>query len=173
MSNNYFYFATHTINNLVYNRLKASVTYKNLNSREQELLDEFVKTYPEYDYSDSPENRAEEFINRYEEDFYDLIEKLGIYKLVDTIVNHLGFQKKWFAGMTEFGKGSRQRGRKISEEKLIEEMTDSNSTIQKLYECGGEDVINIKPFLPALMISLDTNTRHKDFMKHKHTGRFA
>lgn len=173
MSNNYFYFATHTINNLVYNRLKASVTYKKLNSREQVILDEFVKTYPEYDYSDSPENRAEEFINRYEEDFYDLIEKLGIYKLVDTMVDYLGFQKKWFSGTKGFGKGSRQRGRKISEEKLIEEMTDSNSTIKKLYESGGEDVINIKPFLPALMISLDTNTRNKDFMKHKHTGRFA
>ena len=109
MSNNYFYFATHTINNLVYDRLKASVTYKKFNSRGQELLDEFVKTYPEFDYSDTPENRAEEFINRYEEDFFDLIENLGIYNLVDTMVYYLGFKKKWFSGTKEFGKGSRQR----------------------------------------------------------------
>lgn len=173
MSNNYFYFATHTINNSVYDRLKASATYNKLNSREQKLLDEFEKNYPEYDYSYSPEDRAEEFIDRYEEDFYQIRTRLGIEVLIKLMVNFLGFKRKWFASIKEFGRGSIKKAIKISEGKLIDEITNPAGTIKKLYDCAGSNLGDVKPFLPFIVISLDTNTRNPNSTKHEHTGRFS
>ncbi|MFT4802879.1 MAG: hypothetical protein ACI93P_000625 [bacterium] len=52
-------------------------------------------------------------------------------------------------------------------------MTNPKASIKKLLEASGGDLSAVKPFLPAIMISLWTNTRKKEEMTYKHTGKFC
>tara|TARA_R110002050_G_scaffold296866_1_gene457338 strand:- start:4473 stop:5819 length:1347 start_codon:yes stop_codon:yes gene_type:complete len=52
-------------------------------------------------------------------------------------------------------------------------MTNPKASIKKLLDASGGDLSAVKPFLPAIMISLWTNTRDKSKMTYKHTGKFC
>lgn len=52
-------------------------------------------------------------------------------------------------------------------------MTNPTSSIKRLLDTAGGDVKLVKLFLPAIMISLDTDTRDEKIMEFKHTGRFV
>ena len=52
-------------------------------------------------------------------------------------------------------------------------MTDPKASIKKLLDAARGNLSVVKPYLPAIMISLNTNTRDKSIMKFEHTGRFC
>ncbi|MDP5092256.1 MAG: hypothetical protein NWQ17_03050, partial [Polaribacter sp.] len=87
--------------------------------------------------------------------------------------DYLGFHFKWQSSMRSFGKNDDKIAEEIIESDLIQELTDPKGTIKELLDAAGGDVKMVKPFLPFIMISLDANTRDKEKMEFKHTGRFV
>ena len=172
MSKNYYYFATHTTNESVYRFLTAGVQYKNLPKEEQDLLDLITKGYPKRDKSKTVLNYCTDFITNHHQDFKRLINKLG-YSLKYFLRDYLGFHLKWQSSARSFGKNDDLIADQITESELIEEMTSPTSSIKRLLDTAGGDVKLVKSFLPAIMISFDTDTRDKKIMKFKHTGRFV
>ncbi|WP_081728253.1 BT4734/BF3469 family protein [Tenacibaculum sp. 47A_GOM-205m] len=172
MNNKYYYFSTHTTNPLIYDRLEAYKTYKTLNEETKDLLDVFVDKYPKGEATESPIDYCSKFIMKHKEELYEL-DKLKAIKPKQFLYNFLGCSNQWNASTRSFGKNRKERANTISEQELIDEMTDPNESIKKLLDSSGGDLSAVKPFLPAIMISLDTNTRDKSKMEFKHTGKFC
>ena len=172
MIKNYYYFATHTINESIYKWLEAGVHYKKLNIKEQDLLDLLGVHYKKRDSNQSVLNYCTDFISHHHQGFEKLNSKLG-YTLKYFLRDYLGFHGKWQSSMKSFSEKDGQKAEKITETDLIKELTDPKGSIKKLLETAGGDVKMVKSFLPVIMISLDTNTRDKKKMEFKHTGRFV
>lgn len=172
MNNIYYYFATHTINQSIYNRLQAGATYKTLDEDSRGMLDKLTDKYPQDEFTESPTDYCSKFIIKHKTELYEL-EKLKGADLKYFLVQYLGFVLQWGASTRAFGKNSKKRAETITGQELIKEMTDSNGTIKKLLDSSGGNVTAVKPFLPAIMISLFTNTRKKSIMEFKHTGEFC
>jgi len=93
--------------------------------------------------------------------------------LREFLYNFLGYSEQWGASTKSFGKNSKILADQITEQDLIKEMTDSKKSLKKLLNASGGDLSAVKPFLPAIMISLKTNTRDNSKMQYKHTGEFC
>jgi hypothetical protein len=172
MVRNYYYFATHTTNESIKKWLAAGVGYEKMTQKEQGLLDLLTDNYYQRDKNKTVLNYCSDFINEHPQDFKKIKDGLGSsfkYFLRD----YLGFYFKWQTSMKSFGKNDDFIADQITESELIEEMTDSKGTINELLTTANGDVKLVKPFLPFIMISLDTNTRDKEKMTFKHTGRFV
>ena len=169
----YYYFSTHTINQSIYGRLESNHQYSLLPSDIQEVVDNFVDAYPKGKSSISPLDYCSKFIRDHEEELYDMISENGVQQSKYFLSQYLGYVNQWGASTQSFGKNSEKRAEWISENELIEEMTSESGTIKKLLDSAHGDLSSVKPFLPAIMISLDTNTRNKGLMEFKHTGRFC
>ncbi|WP_077810947.1 BT4734/BF3469 family protein [Polaribacter sp. BM10] len=169
---NYFYFATHTKSKSIFARLEASVWFKGLTKKEQETVELFAKNYKAGYYKDGPIDYCIDFIDNHKVELSKLL-NLEECLLKFSLEAYLQFYYQWGASTKPFGKNSNKRAEMITEQKLIKEMTDPNGSIKKLLHSVGEDLSAVKPFLPTIMISLDTNTRNKKIMEFKHTGRFC
>tara|TARA_R110002073_G_scaffold293194_2_gene458765 strand:+ start:41026 stop:42744 length:1719 start_codon:yes stop_codon:yes gene_type:complete len=169
---NYYYFATHTTNESVYKFLTTGALYKKMTQKERELLDLLTKDYHNRDKTKSVLNYCSDFITNHHQDFKKLNNNLG-YLLKFFLKDYLGFDRKWQSSVTSFSKKDGYLAEKITELDLIREMTDPTGSIKKLLDTAGGDLKMVKSFLPAIMISLDTDTREKEKMKFKHTGRFV
>ncbi|WP_339882288.1 BT4734/BF3469 family protein [Polaribacter vadi] len=174
MSNNsYHYFATHQTNNDIINRLKAGADYENLEDGIQEKITQLVKGYYTRDKSLSFEEYCLRFIESNKELLEGLINELKIDGLKTFLINYIGYSGGWGASSKSYGGGSKQTAIKISEQDLIKEMTDPKASIKGLLDAARGNLSIVKPFLPAIMISLNTNTRDRSIMKFEHTGRFC
>ncbi|QNM84325.1 hypothetical protein H9W90_08890 [Polaribacter pectinis] len=96
-----------------------------------------------------------------------------IHHLKEFLYNFIGYDQQWRASTRSFGKNSKSLADQITEKDLIEEMVNPNKSLKKLLDASGGDLSAVKPFLPALMISLKTNTRDKSKIQFKHTGEFC
>ena len=173
MNREYYYFATHTTNESIYKRLEAGVEYKNLSQKEQDLLDLLIEGYPYRDKEAPILSYCSDFIKNRTQEFHNLIQKKG-YSLRYFLRDYLGFHFKWQSSMRSFN----QRDQKttdqfISEDILIEELCNPNSTIKRLLDTAQGDLGLVKPFLPAIIISLNATTRDPNNMEFQHTGRFC
>jgi hypothetical protein len=172
MNNNYYYFSTHTIKESIYSRLEAGKTYKELSEETKDLLNLLVDKCPNEKFTDSPLDYCSKFIMKHKNELSELL-KLKGSNLKYFLTHYLGFHFQWGASTRSFGANSNKKAERLSEKELIEEMVNPKKTIKKLLDSAGGDLSAVKPFLPALMISLDTNTRDKAIMKFKHTGKFC
>lgn len=172
MSNNYYYFSTHTINPSIYDRLKAGREYLKLDEDSRAMLDLLTNNYGKRDRRENTIDYCYDFITKHKEELFEL-KKLKGFNLKYFLKDYLGFYFQWGASTRSFGKNSDLTAEKISEQDLIKEMTDPTGTIKKLLDASGSNLSAVKPFLPALMISLNTNTRDKSKMEYKHTGKFC
>jgi hypothetical protein len=172
MNNNYYYFSTHTIYPQIYNRLASHAEYQKLNEETQTLLDKFVKNFAKRDKQISSLDYCSIFIKEHKDELSEL-DNLKTTKPKQFLYDFLGYAEQWNASTLSFGKNSPLRAEEITEEDLINEMTNPNAFIKKLLDASGGDLSAVKPFLPAIMISLKTNTRNPEKMQFKHTGRFC
>jgi hypothetical protein len=172
MVKNYYYFATHTANDSIYRWIAAGVVYKKSTQKEQNLLDLLAGNYKERDKTQNVLNYCSDFISEHHQDFKNLKNNLGD-NLKYLLRDYLGYHFKWQSSMTSFGKWDDFIGEEIQEQDLIKEITDPRGSIKKLLDTADGDVKTVKPFLPFIMISLHTNTRDKQKMEFKHTGRFV
>ena len=172
MVKNYYYFATHTLNELVYKFLAAGVRYKKMTQKEQKLLDLLAKNYYNRNKSQSVLNYCSDFIKKHQQELEESHNELG-YQLKYFLMNYLGFHFKWQSSMRAFGKNDDNLAEEITELNLIEELTNPNGSINRLLDAADGDVKLVKPFLPFIMTSLNTGTRDKKIIKFKHTGRFV
>lgn len=170
--NKYYYFATHTLSSSIHNRLKANRTYEQLSEEDKDLMNRFVDEFATSNKEDSILNIASKFISKYTPELYNLIMKNG-ENLKNLLVYYLGYVHAWGSSHKGYGKNSKNRAEEITERELIHEMTELDGSIVKLLDSANFDLAAVKPFLPAIMISIDANTRNKDIMRFKHTGRFS
>ncbi|KGL62280.1 BT4734/BF3469 family protein [Polaribacter sp. Hel1_85] len=172
MCKSHYYFSTHTTNLSIYKRLEAYKESKNLSEEGLELLGLFLKEYPTRNKNLSVKDFCSTFIMKYKEQLNEhVVPKVPILK--DFLYNYLGYSEKWGASTKSYGKNSKILADQINEQDLIKEMTDSKKSLKKLLNASGGDLSAVKLFLPALMISLKTNTRDKSKMRYKHTGEFC
>jgi hypothetical protein len=172
MVKNYYYFATHTNNESIYKFLTAGTLYKKMPQKEQELLGLLVENYKKRDKSKSVLIFCSDFINDHLQDFKESNNDLGS-SLKYFLRDYLGFHFKWQSSMRSFGKNDDYIAEEITESDLIKEMTDPKGSIKRLLDTSDKDVKMVKSFLPFIMISLHTDTRDKEKMEFKHTGRFV
>lgn len=172
MNNSYYYFSTHTIDPRIYNWLSAYAQYQQLDDETQTLLDKLVKNYTKHKKQISPLDYCSSFLAKHKDELYEL-DKLKAITSKQFLYNFLGYSNRWNASTKSFGKNRKERASTISEKELIDEMTNHKASIKKLLDSSGGDLSAVKPFLPAIMISLKTNTRDKDKMEFKHTGKFC
>lgn len=172
MKNKYYYFSTHTINQSIPTRLEAGATYTTLDKYSRDALDMLVDKYPKGELNESPLDYCSKFIMIHNSELYEL-KKLKGASLKYFLVEYLGFHFQWGASTRSFGKNSDKRAEEIPEKELIKEMTDPSGSIKKLLDSSGGNLPAVKPFLPAIMVSLNTNTRNKSIMTFGHTGRFC
>ena len=174
MNNDYYYYTSHLTNSSIKDQLEAGAEYKTFSNKIKNLLDLLVDEYPEDNYKEQePEQYCIEFEDSYNKELKELKQLKGLY-LSKFLNNYLGFKKNWGATQYLFATGSSKKAQKITEDELIQEMTDDkNSSIKKLLNATNGDLSAVKPFLPAIIISLSTNTRSRDYMKFKHTGKFC
>ena len=172
MNSNYYYFSTHTINSQIYDWLAAYSECQKLDEETQDLLDKFVEEFPKRNKELSTKDYCTKFNTKHRYELYEL-NKLKTFTPKQFLYNFLGYSNKWNASTKSFGKNSKERAEEITEKEIINEMTNPNASIKKLFDASGGDLSAVKPFLPAIMISLKTNTRDSDKMIFKHTGRFC
>ena len=172
MRKNYYYFATHTRNRSIFARLEASVWFKGLNKKEQKVIKRFVEKYDGGDHNYHTIDYCIEFIDNHKKELRRLIKSEG-FNLKFYLESYLQFFYEWDITKKSFGKKSNKRAEKITEKELISEMTNPKGSIKKLLDSAGGDLSVVKDFLPAVMISLDTNTRNRNIMDFKHTGKFC
>lgn len=169
----YYYFSTHTSNESIYNRLKTNRMYELMNVKDQEVFDELSKEFQAQKTRDiSPVEFCNKFIQRNSLACTNLVSTHG-ESLKYVMNNYLGYVHSWGASAKAFGRNSNKRAENITEEHLIEEMTSLDGSILKLLDAANYDLAAVKPFLPAIMISLDANTRDRNIMRFRHTGRFS
>lgn len=169
MNSDYYYFSTHTINSQIYDRLAAYSEYRKLDEETQDLLDKFVEGFFSRNKELSTVDYCTKFNAKHRHELYGL-EKLKIFAPKQFLYHFLGYSNKWNASTKSFGKNSKERAEEITEKEIINEMTNPNASIKKLFDASGGDLSAVKPFLPAIMISLITNTRDSDKMEFKHKG---
>ena len=172
MGKNYYYFSTHTIYPQIYTRLTAYADYQKLDEKTQTLLDKLVKNFAKRNKQISSLDYCSKFLTKHKDELYEL-DELKTITSKDFLYNFLGYSNQWDASTRSFGKKSKERAEEISEQELIHKMTNPKASIKKLLDASGGDLSAVKPFLPAIMISLKTNTRDKDKMRFKHTGKFC
>lgn len=172
MNNNYYYFSTHTTHPQIYTQLTAFAEKQKFDEETKDLLDKFVDEFAKRDKQFSILEYCSKFIAKHKDELYEL-DKLKTFTAKQFIYNFLGYSNQWNASTKSFGRNSTLKAEEISEQELIHEMTDSKASIKKLLEASGGDLSAVKPFLPAIMISLQTNTRNPDEMIFKHTGKFC
>jgi hypothetical protein len=174
MKQGHFYFNAHLTDSNTKDQLETSAYYNTLTPKNQEILDLLVKEYPEDGYQNqTPEEYCSDFYEIYPKELEELKTKKGIY-LLKFLRDYLGLKKKWGATQYLYATGSNKKAPKLSEQDLIQEMTDDKkSVIKKLLDAADGDLSAVKPFLPAIIISLNTNTRNKYNIQFKHTGRFC
>lgn len=172
INKNYYYFSTHTLNESIYNRLKSNRVYELMDDNERDLMNQLAEEFESNDRNTSPVEFCKKFIDRNKGKCYTLVNKEG-QGLKYFMTNYLGYIKNWGASAKAFGKGSNKKAENINEEYLIEEMTSIDGSILKLLDAANYDLAAVKPFLPAIMISLDANTRDREIMRFRHTGRFS
>ena len=172
MSKNYYYFSTHTIYPQIYTRLTAYAEYQKLDEETQTLLDKFVKNFAKRNEQISTFDYCSNFLAKHKDELYEL-DKLKAFTSKEFLYNFLGYSYQWNASTRSFGKNSDEKANTITEQELIDEMTNPKASIKKLLNASGGDLSAVKPFLPAIIISLNTNTRDKGKMSFKHTGRFC
>jgi hypothetical protein len=174
MSNNsYHFFATHQTNNDIINRLKAGADYENLEDVIQEKIAQLVEGYYARDKSLSIEEYSLSFIESNKELLEELFDELKVDGLKTFLINYIGYSGGWGSSSRSYGEGSKQTAIKISEQELIKEMTDPKASIKGLLDAASGNLNVVKPFLPAIIISLNTNTRDRSIMKFEHTGKFC
>ena len=173
MCKSHYYFSTHTTNPSIYKWLEAFKESKNLSEEGLEILDLFLKEYPTRDKSLSVNDFCSTFIMKNKEQLNEHVVPKVPNNLIDFLYNYLGYSEQWGASTKSFGKNSKMLADQITEQDLIQEMTDPQKSLKKLLDASGGDLSAVKPFLPALMISLKTNTRDKSKMRYKHTGEFC
>ena len=169
----YYYFATHLTNNNVIKRLKAGADYENLDGAIQEKIKQLAKDSYNRDKSLSIKEYCLDFIESNKEHLEELIDELGIDSLKTFLIYYIGYYNGWGSSSRSYGNGSGQKADLILEQELIEEMTDPKASIKGLLDAARGNLSVVKPFLPAILISLNTNTRDKSIMKFEHTGRFC
>ncbi|APG66317.1 hypothetical protein LPB136_13455 [Tenacibaculum todarodis] len=172
MNNSYYYFSTHTTRPQVYHQLVASSEYQKLDEETQDLLGKFVGEFPKRNKEFSTVDYCAKFNVKHRYELYEL-NNLKTFTPNHFLYNFLSYSNQWDASTRSFGKNSKERAEEITEKEIINEMTNPNSNIKKLLEASGRNLSAVKPFLPAIMISLKTNTRDSDRMIFKHTGRFC
>lgn len=174
MSNNsYYYFASDVTNSDIFYRIKAGSDYENLDAPIQEKITQLVKGYPLRDKSLTTKEYCLQFIESNKIFLTELIDELGEEGLQTFLFNYIGYSKGWGASSRFYGKNSNKTANIISEKKLIHEMTEPKASIKGLLDAARGNLSVVKPFLPAILISLNTNTRDKSRMKFEHTGRFC
>jgi hypothetical protein len=172
MCKSHYYFSTHTTNSSIYKWLEAYKESKNLSEEGLEILDLFLQDYPTRNKNLSVKDFCSTFIMKYKEQLNEhVVPKVSHLK--EFLYNFLGYSEQWGASTRSFGKNSKILADQITEQDLIQEMTDPNKSLKKLLNASGGDLSAVKPFLPALLISLKTNTRDKSKMQNKHTGQFC
>jgi hypothetical protein len=172
MCKSHYYFSTHTTNPSIYKWLEAYKESKNLSEEGLEILNLFLQDYQTRDTNLSVNDFCSTFIMKYKEQLNEhVVPKVSHLK--EFLYNFLGYSKQWGASTRSFGKNSKILADQITEQDLIQEMTDSKKSLKKLLDASGGDLSAVKPFLPAIMISLKTNTRDKSKMQYKHTGEFC
>ena len=137
-----------------------------------EFLNLFLQDYPTRDKNLSVNDFCSTFIMKYKEQLNEHVVP-KVPHLREFLYNFLGYSEQWGASTKSFGKNSKILADQITEQDLIKEMTDSKKSLKKLLNASGGDLSAVKPFLPALMISLKTNTRDNSKMQYKHTGEFC
>jgi hypothetical protein len=172
MNHNYYYFSTHTIRPQIYARLTAYTEYQKFDEETQTLLDKFVNDFAKRNKQISSLDYCSKFILYHKDELYEL-DQLKSTKPKQFLYNFLGYTKQWDASTRSFGKNSKERAEEITEIDLIDKMTNPKASIKKLLDASGGDLSAVKPFLPAIMISLKTNTRDPNKMVFKHTGKFC
>lgn len=170
--NKYYYFANHTLNRTIHDRLQANRKYELMSDEDKDMMNRFVDEYAVANREDSLPNVATSFIRKYTSELYGLMMAEG-ESLKYFLIQYLGYVLGWGSSSKGFGKGSNKRAEEITESDLINEMTELDGSIVGLLDSANYDLAAVKPFLPAIMISLDANTRDKDLMRFKHTGRFS
>jgi len=173
MCKSHYYFSTHTTSPSIYKWLEAFKESKNLSEEGLEILDLFLQDYPTRDKNLSVKDFCSTFIMKYKEQLNEHVVPKAPNNLKDFLYNYLGYSQQWGASTKSFGKNSKILADQITEQDLIQEMTDPQKSLKKLLNASGGDLSAVKPFLPALMIPLDTNTRDNKKMKYKHTGEFC
>ena len=172
MNHNYYYFSTHTIHSQIFVRLTAFAEYQKFEEETKNLLNKFIQGFAKRNKQLSTLDYCSAFYSNHRDELYEL-DKLKSTAPKQFLYNLLGYTNKWNASTRSFGKNSSDRAEEISEDDLINDMTNPKATIKKLLDACGGDLSAVKPFLPAIMISLKTNTRDKDKMVFKHTGKFC
>ena len=171
--NYYYYFSTHTIYPQIYTRLAAFATSQKFDAETKYLLDMFVDNFTKIKNQQiNPLDYCSRFITKHKDELYE-IDELTNTAQKQFLFDFLGYSSQWKASKKSFGENCKLRAHEISEEELINEMTDPKASIKKLLDASGGDLSAVKPFLPAIMISLWTNTRDKSKMTYKHTGKFC
>tara|TARA_R110002126_G_C10454897_1_gene499864 strand:- start:45 stop:1748 length:1704 start_codon:yes stop_codon:yes gene_type:complete len=168
----HYFFATHLTDGSIKTRLRVGAECQQLKGKEKALLDELIEDYKTRDRNYTVINYCEEFIKKHQSELKNLQTNKG-YRLKYFLRDYIGFVFKWNSSTKSYGKNSEQFAEIISELDLVNEMTNPNGSIKELLEAAGEDKKMVKPFLPAVMISLNTNTRDKSKMIYEHTGKFV
>ncbi|WP_282073918.1 BT4734/BF3469 family protein [Polaribacter atrinae] len=173
MNHNYYYFSTHTTHPQIYSRLAAYATSQKFDAETMDLLDMFVNNFKKLNTQQiTPLDYCSRFIKKHKDELYEL-DELADTTSKEFLFNFLGYSLQWKASTRSFGKNCKLQAHEISEEELIDEMTNPKASIKKLLDASGGNLSAVKPFLPAVMISLWTNTRDKSKMTYKHTGKFC
>ncbi|WP_298946232.1 BT4734/BF3469 family protein [uncultured Polaribacter sp.] len=172
MCKSHYYFSTHTTNPSIYKWLEAFKESKNLSEEGLDMLNVLIEEYHKRNKNLSVKDFCSTFIMKYKEQLNKHICPKK-YHLKEFLYNFIGYDQQWRASTRSFGKNSKLLADKITEKDLIEEMVNPNKSLKKLLDASGGDLSAVKPFLPALMISLKTNTRDKSKIQFKHTGEFC
>ena len=171
--NKYHYFATHLTNNAIIKKLQAGADYENLDSNIQQKVKYLADGYFNKDKNLSIKESCLNFIENNKELLEELINEQKTEGLKTFLINYIRYSKAWDSSSGLYGIDSGQIAGLISEDKLVKEMTDPKASIKGLLDAARGNLSVVKPFLPAILISLNTNTRDKSIMKFEHTGRFC
>jgi hypothetical protein len=169
----YNYFATHLSNKEIITRIKAGADFENLEGVIKSKIITLAKNFDSKKINLSLDKYCQKFIEDNSNDLKELINETGEKGVEPFLVSYIQYFKSWNASSKSYGKNSNMIANEISEQELIYEMTDQNGSIKELLDAASGNLSVVKPFLPATMISLNTNTRDKLKMKFEHTGRFC
>ncbi|WP_439130862.1 BT4734/BF3469 family protein [Polaribacter sp.] len=169
----YIYFATHLSNPEVITRVIAGANFEILDDHLKLKIKTLAQNFNPKKTKLSLYKYCQKFIEDNQNNLIELINEIGENELELFLVTYIKYAKGWNASSRSYGENSNMYADKISEEDLINEMTDPNGSIKELLDAAQGNLSVVKPFLPATLISLDTNTRAPSKMNFEHTGRFC
>ena len=169
----YPYFATHLSNKEVITRIKAGADYENLDVDLKLKIKSLAQNFDTKKTDLSLDKYCQKFIEDNPNNLKELTNEIGQEGLDLFLVSCIKYSKGWNTSSRSYGKNSNRYADKISEQDLIREMTDHNGSIKKLLDAASGNLSVVKPFLPATLVSLNTNTRDRSKVKFEHTGRFC